>query len=126
MQLGATGLSTRARARERGCTHVCSIEADVLCPPSTLEVLLTALGTGSLVSHRVPWRSPDQNPASGCWSLGCALVTTERLERTLETAHDHLEGALFEPPGVELEGLLDIRHMWSESDSEWDGGGEGK
>ena len=115
------------RARERGCSHVCSIEADVICPPETLDVMLAHLGSDSLVSHRVPWRGPGSDGSgSGCWSIGCALVTLGRLERTLETIADHIEGALFSPPGVELDGLLDIRHLWSERDSEWDGGGEGK
>jgi len=111
------------RAEWLGATHVVSVEADVICPPETLSVLLSRIDASGLVSHMVPWRdgSPD-----GCWSLGCALFEVERLRRGLEGATDSMECVLFTPPGVSLHGILDIRHLNDPDEPGWTGGGAGK
>jgi hypothetical protein len=113
------------RADAIGATYVCSIEADVICPPATIDVLCAMVDKTGLVSHRVPWKGQEGNE-SGCWSLGCALVTTKRLRQTLETIHTPLENALFSTPGVELDGLLKIHHLYNPEEPAWTGGGSGK
>jgi len=90
-------------AHEHHYTHIASIEADVLCPPETLDVLLEA-SHSEIVAHRVPYPgTPD-----GYFALGCKLIPTELLYQRRRCWETHMENLAQE--SVQLDGRLHIIH----------------
>jgi len=105
-----------AYALEHGCPWVASLEADVICPPETLEVLRSHAEGCDVVGHGYPTR--------GAWgghrilALGCTLISTEWL---LKRQHlwwrgpeqDIWAGAR----RYEFDGVLDTQHLDPPKDS---------
>ena len=116
-------------ARERGCELIASIEADVICPPQTLDVLVEAwrgAGPKAIVTHRYRPRNWDpEEKVEECgyvmrtfWldALGCALFPTELLYETRTAWTTPCESEFYwqgSQRGYELVSLrdvLDIEH----------------
>ena len=114
------------RAHELDCEYIASIEADVLCPPQTLEVLLEHVDHHGLVSHGVPECDAFHFPS---WCLGCVLTRTDRLYDSRFLWTGSIE--MFMYTGNDgtmplLKNLLDIQHLHSGGEPGWQGAGEGK
>jgi hypothetical protein len=97
------------RAERIGAEFICSIESDVICPPQTLECLLSYWQPDSVVAHGVPWRFGAEGD---CWSLGCCLAETQRVRRAVDYPKQAMEHTLFDQPVVSLSGLLAIKHLY--------------
>lgn len=102
---------------------VASIEADVICPPLTLDILMNvaAYCKALHVAHSYPWH-PDQTKCAGAKliGLGCNLISVELLERLFTREvwlTDAIESEIYEypkvlgVPTVELHNLIDVRHL---------------
>ena len=113
-------------AHARGHEYIASIEADVICPPDTLEVLLAHMDHHGLVAHGVPDSDPYHFP---CWSLGCVLVRTDRLYDSRLLWSLPMEQTMYAGNDGQmplLNGLLEIAHHHSGGEIGWQGDGEGK
>ena len=97
------------RAERLGAEFICSIEADVICPPYTLDCLLAHWKPDNVVAHGVPWRFGADGD---CWSLGCCLAETSRVRRAVDYPKQAMEHTLFDQPVISLSGLLAIKHLY--------------
>ena len=97
------------RAERLGVEYIASIEADVICPPETLEVLLRNWQPDTVVAHGVPWRDGSEGE---CTSLGCCLAETSRFRRAVDYPTQAFEHSLFDEPVISLSGLLEIKHLY--------------
>jgi len=96
------------RALLCGCRYVASIEADVVCPPEALDVLLEHAGGHRVVAH---WY-PDRESGTPIASIGCALIETDWLAATVcdwwQSAEDEIMGS---GRNFEIRDRLIIRHL---------------
>lgn len=114
------------RAHDTGCEYIASIEADVFCPPDTLEVLLEHMGEHGVVSHGVPDCDVYHFP---CWCLGCVLVRTDLLYEGRYLWSVPFEQVMYAGNDGRmplLKNLLDIEHRHDGGEPGWQGAGEGK
>jgi hypothetical protein len=95
-------------AHEIGAEWIASIEADVICPPETLSVLLRYSGGRTAVFHAYP----DRNNGAPIVSLGCCLAETRALHKTRYQWRETMENVLTAlGSNWELRGLLSIEHL---------------
>jgi hypothetical protein len=110
------------RAHDLDCEHVACIEADVICPPQTLEVLLAhADGT-----HPVMAGVPQHDAYHfDMWTTSCALLRTDWLHESRYLWPTGFEVMVTQADPVPLKGLLVIDHLEDADEPPWRGG-EGK
>lgn len=102
---------------------VASIEADVICPPLTLDILMNiaAYCKALHVAHSYSWHS-NQTKCAGARliGLGCNLISVEILEKLFAREvwlTDAIESEIYEfpkvlgVPTVEIHNLIDVRHL---------------
>jgi hypothetical protein len=106
------------RAHDLACEYIASIEADVICPPETLDVLLAGDDGRGLVAAAVP--QADQFHFPG-WGPCCTLVRTNLLYDTRYLWSQHMELVIdSETAGVRLPaGLLAIEHLHDPDEIPW-------
>ena len=98
-----------ARARDIGAEWIASVEADMVCPPETLEVLLAHSGGYRCIAHSYPARDAE---AGLTVALGCTLISTDWLWQTRYAWQPTMEQYIFSSgANRELHGLLDITHL---------------
>lgn len=111
------------RAHELGCRYVASIEADVICPPHTLEVLIAHVGERRVVMHGVPqhdqWRFD-------MWCPSLALIDAAWLHESRFSWQQSIEAFLDEAEPLRLAGELVVEHLEDAREPPWSGSGEGK
>lgn len=124
-------------AHDHGYDLICSIEADVICPPETLDVLVDewlAKGPKAVVAHRYHPRGVDRPPVPEgmviderhwnevkreTWfdTLGCTLFPTELMYETRDEWLAIYEVELYRQAQVQgyervrLKDRLDIEHL---------------
>jgi hypothetical protein len=98
-----------ARAHEIGAEWIASIEADMVCPPETLNVLLAHSGGYRCIAHDYPARDAEQGRTV---SLGCTLLETRWLWESRYSWPSTFENfAHSSGANRDLTGLLDIVHL---------------
>ena len=110
------------RAHDLDCEYIASIEADVICPPQTLEVLLAHVDGARPVMAGVPQH--DQWHFD-MWTTSCVLLRTDWLFESRFLWPTGWEVMICESGPVLLQGLLTIEHLDDENEPGWQGG-EGK
>lgn len=103
-----------AQALTLACEYVASIEADVICPPETLDVLLD-LGAGrDVIGHSYPTRGAWQGERMT--GLGCTLIKVDWLAAGIDLWRDSPEQDIWRGSDrLELDGVLDIAHLDAEN-----------
>ena len=96
-------------AHEIEAEWIASIEADMICPPDTLNVLLEASGGYKCISHDYRARNEEGGRTV---SLGCSLLDTSWLWSTRYMWRPSFENYIFSSgANRELTGLLEIEHL---------------
>ena len=96
-------------AHDIGAEWIASIEADMVCPGETLNVLAAASGGFKTVAHSYPARDDNHGLTV---SLGCTLLKTSWLWSTRQSWSQPFENFAFSSgENNELHGVLDIEHL---------------
>lgn len=108
---------------------VMSIEADNICPPLTLDIMLNVAGyCGAVhIAHSYPWHK-HQSPVGVFTGVGCNLILTELLDKIFSNKKwntEAFESELTEYPklnglvSLDIHHLIDVRHLDDEKGIEF-------